>query len=204
MASAGRVLLLPKGTWTAGTSYVPLDYVLYNGSSYVCKTATNGSTNPESDTSHWQKLTQGLTSTELSEVQSVVGDVADLKTDKINHTDALSKEEIAASTDLTGKVPSAAAFSQLNSDLGNIILIQKVTSTIHEVSGWGGTYGADITAPNINGYVFVTWLTVATSGWVGIGYVGDPLMATTRAYFPPIQSLANDREISVIAMYQKK
>ena len=44
----------------------------------------------------------------------------------IKYTDALSREEIAASTSLTNKVPSAAAFKSLNSDLGDIIVVERV------------------------------------------------------------------------------
>lgn len=79
MASAGRVLLLPKGTWVPGASYVPLDYVLYDGSSYVCKNATAGTTNPAADTSNWQKLAQGVNDVTKAEIEGVVDDVAELK-----------------------------------------------------------------------------------------------------------------------------
>lgn len=117
MASAGRVLLLPKGAWVSGTSYVPLDYVLYNGSSYVCKRATAGSTNPAADTSNWQKLARGITDSEYTDVVSVTADVNSMKTGKVNYSDALTLEEIAASSSLNNKIPKAEAVKAINSKL---------------------------------------------------------------------------------------
>ena len=46
MASAGRVLLISKGTWASGSSYKPMDFVYYGGNSYLCKAAVSGSTDP--------------------------------------------------------------------------------------------------------------------------------------------------------------
>lgn len=41
-ASAGRVLLIPKGDWNTNTTYTGLDWVRHNGAAWVCKnTCTN-------------------------------------------------------------------------------------------------------------------------------------------------------------------
>ena len=41
-ASAGRVLLIPKGDWNSSTTYTGLDWVRHNGAAWVCKnTCTN-------------------------------------------------------------------------------------------------------------------------------------------------------------------
>ena len=37
MESIGKVVLMPKGTYSAGTTYSHLDWVRYNGKSWVCK-----------------------------------------------------------------------------------------------------------------------------------------------------------------------
>ena len=51
---AGRVLLLPKGAYDASTTYNLLDFVTYEGSSYVCKkTSLN---HLPTDTEYWQLL----------------------------------------------------------------------------------------------------------------------------------------------------
>ncbi|WP_024348176.1 hypothetical protein [Lacrimispora indolis] len=60
MAVAGRVLMIPAGTWTSGTNYGMLDVVIYAGSSYVAKKQINNSTvAPPSAPSDWQLLAQG-------------------------------------------------------------------------------------------------------------------------------------------------
>ena len=69
--SAGRVLLIPKGVFTIGTSYSPLDFVAYGSNNYVCKKATTGDKTPVEDTASWQLLAAGFDShniaTEYSE-----------------------------------------------------------------------------------------------------------------------------------------
>ena len=71
---AGRVLLLPKGTFATGTAYSAMDYCLYLGSTYVCKvevTEDNTAT-PDTDTTHWQQLAQGYDLTEIEELKDAV------------------------------------------------------------------------------------------------------------------------------------
>lgn len=61
-SSAGRVLLIPKGVFTIGTSYSPLDFVAYGSNNYVCKKATDGTKTPVEDTASWQMLAAGFDS----------------------------------------------------------------------------------------------------------------------------------------------
>ena len=56
-ASAGRVLIIHKGAYDSSATYNPMDSVLYNGSSYVCKVTSTG--NDPTDTDYWQLLAQG-------------------------------------------------------------------------------------------------------------------------------------------------
>lgn len=48
-SNLGRIAIVPKGTWAAGT-YKALDLVRYNGASYIAKATTT--TNP-TDTTYW-------------------------------------------------------------------------------------------------------------------------------------------------------
>lgn len=57
-ASAGRVLLLFKGTYDTTVTYFPLDVVKYGVSSYVCKAESTG--NMPTNTSYWQTLAEGI------------------------------------------------------------------------------------------------------------------------------------------------
>ena len=55
-ASAGRVLLIPKGDWNANTTYTGLDWVRHNGAAWVCKnTCTNIEPTLE-NTNYWQMM----------------------------------------------------------------------------------------------------------------------------------------------------
>jgi len=55
-ASAGRVLLIPKGEYNSQTTYQPLDMIYYNGNSYVCKLTSTG--NLPTNTTYFQKMTE--------------------------------------------------------------------------------------------------------------------------------------------------
>ena len=55
-ASAGRVLLIHKGDYSSGTTYNPMDEVLYEGSTYVCKATSTG--NAPTNTTYWQMMAQ--------------------------------------------------------------------------------------------------------------------------------------------------
>lgn len=55
-ASAGKVLLMPKGDYNSETAYSVLDWVRYQGAAYVCKQASTG--NLPTNTTYWQLLTQ--------------------------------------------------------------------------------------------------------------------------------------------------
>lgn len=55
MVNAGRILIMPKGDWSALTTYDMLDLVSYNGTAYLAR-QTNVGQNPSTDTSqtYWQ------------------------------------------------------------------------------------------------------------------------------------------------------
>ena len=42
MASAGRILIIPKGTWEEQTEYTSLDLVNYKGASWLAKKTALG------------------------------------------------------------------------------------------------------------------------------------------------------------------
>ena len=51
-----------KGAWVSGTSYIEDDAVGFNGASWFCILDTNGTTSPDTDTTHWALLAaQGAT-----------------------------------------------------------------------------------------------------------------------------------------------
>ena len=56
MASAGRILIMPKGTWSAETEYEMLDLVYYNGTSWLAKKSSVGIVPSDANSEYWQKL----------------------------------------------------------------------------------------------------------------------------------------------------
>ena len=53
-ASAGRVLLIPKGDWNANTTYTGLDWVRHNGAAWVCKNTCTNIEPTSENTNYWQ------------------------------------------------------------------------------------------------------------------------------------------------------
>ena len=61
-ASAGRVLLIPKGDWNAETTYIGLDWVRHNGAAWVCKNTCTNIEPTSENTNYWQLISKDGTS----------------------------------------------------------------------------------------------------------------------------------------------
>ena len=70
MASAGRILIMPKGSYNASTTYEMLDLVYYNGAAWLAKETVVGIAPSEASSAHWHKLCD---STDLSECLKLSG-----------------------------------------------------------------------------------------------------------------------------------
>ena len=57
-ASAGRVLLIPKGDWNANTTYTGLDWVRHNGAAWVCKNTCTNIEPTSENTNYWQLISK--------------------------------------------------------------------------------------------------------------------------------------------------
>lgn len=56
MASAGRILIMPKGNYNAATTYEILDLVYHNGASWLAKKTVQGIEPSVSNSEHWQNV----------------------------------------------------------------------------------------------------------------------------------------------------
>ena len=56
MASAGRILIMPKGDWSADTAYEMLDLVKHNGKSWLAKKTCTGIEPSEANSEYWQDM----------------------------------------------------------------------------------------------------------------------------------------------------
>lgn len=151
MATAGRVLLMSKGAWASGTSYSPMDYVYYGGNSYVCKSATSGTTTPDNDTTHWQLMASGfdmdmITQTITNEQNKIASDAAVYaETVKLEAQDAALAADIATveTTSTASKAYSVGEYLVYNNQL------YRVTASI--ASGGTLTVGTNISATSAGG-----------------------------------------------------
>lgn len=56
MASAGRILIMPKGNYSASATYEALDLVYHNGSSWLAKKTVKSIEPSTASTEHWQQM----------------------------------------------------------------------------------------------------------------------------------------------------
>ena len=56
MASAGRILIIPKGDYNAETTYEMLDLVKHNGTSWLAKKTVIGIEPTVENDEHWQNM----------------------------------------------------------------------------------------------------------------------------------------------------
>lgn len=166
--SAGRVLLIPKGVFTIGTNYTPLDFVAFGSNNYVCKKATDGTKTPVEDTASWQMLAAGFDShniaTEYSEEATYhTGDICisggnlyKAKQD-INAAEAFTAghwEEITVGQELTSLETTKADASDvttLKEKVGTAALTTTATDlsgAVNEVKAATDTNASDITQLN--------------------------------------------------------
>lgn len=69
----GRFILNPRGTYSSSANYNKLDFVLYNGSSYVCKADSTTNKVP-TNTTYWQMMAQAGQATMTPEQQQQIID----------------------------------------------------------------------------------------------------------------------------------
>lgn len=89
MASAGRILIMPKGNYDASNTYEMLDLVYYNGTSWVAKKTVVGIEPSTDNNEYWHKLCESVDLTEIE------GRIAALESQLVN---AISLDDI----DLSG------------------------------------------------------------------------------------------------------
>ena len=65
MASAGRILIMPKGNYDANTEYEMLDLVFNGGASWVAKKNVVGIEPTDENTEHWMKMCESVDLTEV-------------------------------------------------------------------------------------------------------------------------------------------
>ena len=71
MASAGRILIMPKGAYDASATYEMLDLVNHNGKSWLAKKTVNGIEPSDANSEHWQDMFK-ITAENAGAVQNTI------------------------------------------------------------------------------------------------------------------------------------
>lgn len=156
-SSAGRVLQIFKGDYSGSVQYDPMDCVLYQGSTYVCKATTQG--NAPTDTTYWQLQARGVSNAAgLSYSNSTSGLTAtnvqaaiDEEATKMNKTSAAKTgsgttvtNTIAANTSLDDAVGTLLNNdAALNTALTNKAGKSEVLRYVSKSFTWSGTAAAN-------------------------------------------------------------
>ena len=65
MASAGRILIMPKGNYDSSVTYEMLDLVFNKGASWIAKKTVTGIEPSDASTEHWMKMCESMDLTEI-------------------------------------------------------------------------------------------------------------------------------------------
>ena len=131
MGNAGRVLMIPKGDYNAATTYEMLDFVYYQGRSYVCKQTSTG--NAPTNTTYWQALTGDAS----AEIQALTNQL----TDEVTTRSALGAKNL-----LPLDLANCKTRNTSGTWSGNAYTISGVTFTVNEDNtiNVNGTSAAEI------------------------------------------------------------
>lgn len=93
MASAGRILIVPKGNWDSGTEYEMLDLVFHNDASWI---ATKPSIDiaPGDGVDEWQKMCSNIGMDALRENFTILDDKINQLTEKLEELEGKVNEHI--------------------------------------------------------------------------------------------------------------
>ena len=159
MASAGRILIIPKGNYDSTKAYEMLDLVFHGGTSWLAKTEVTGIEPSEEHSEHWFKMCEA---TDLTEVE--------------NRLTALESQMLASiSLDDIDLTPYAKkeAVDKVASDLSTLDT---------EVGGLAS--GLSALAETVNG-MSSSGLKIASGSYTGTGYSGSSGKTSITFDFEP-------------------
>jgi hypothetical protein len=147
MQNAGRILLMPKGDYSASATYEMLDLVNHSGASWVCKKACTGQTPSDSNTEFWQRFG---TAVDMSKYLPITGGylTGNLYFKKVENGQGVVYKDHNASNDygmvLRDDDANGNSVRILLSALSNAIRFRDTTSTYRDILHTGnkptGTY----------------------------------------------------------------
>lgn len=121
MTSAGRILIIPKGDYSANTTYEMLDLVSHNGTSWLAKKTVVGIEPSEANSEHWHKmfdLNAAITTSEIT-LQSATNGKAEIRK---YHNDTVDYGTEIVDYDANGKAVKLCVKSYAQDDDVNYIV----------------------------------------------------------------------------------
>lgn len=156
MASAGRILILPKGNWSAETEYEMLDLVFNAGASWVARKRVVGVEPTEVNEEYWMKMCEGANLVEVYQRLSAIEEqlISTISLDDIDLSPYALKTDLssyATRSELSGyaaksELSSYASKTDVNTINSNITSLDsrldvaepKITSLTSDVSNLNG------------------------------------------------------------------
>lgn len=164
-ATAGKVLLIPKGEYDATTQYKVLDWVLYQGRPYVAKQTTTGNApiyapTPQNPDAYWQLLLDFPTvvdnvptqnSQNLVRSGGVYSAISTATQNAVNEKTLTATVQLSASQSVTHTFTDASITASSDVDLtasvqGVIVTDYTVTTGQCVVTFWKDANAREITA----------------------------------------------------------
>lgn len=150
MASAGKILITPKGNWDIETEYEVLDLVFHNHISWLSKVPSKGIEPSEANGSTWFKLCESADLAEINNRISAIENqlLSTLSLDDIDLSGYATKSELtnyATKTDLNNVSASVASLDEKATWIHN-----RTTSLESAVSGLDSRIDGISSSDNIN------------------------------------------------------
>lgn len=130
MASAGRILIMPKGEWDANTEYEMLDLVFRNGRSWLARKNSVGIEPSDANAEHWFKMCESVDLTDVYNRISAIENqmLSTLSLDDIDLSGYATKVELANYTpksEMTNyatksELTNYSTKTELSSNIGNV------------------------------------------------------------------------------------
>jgi hypothetical protein len=147
MASAGRILIMPKGEWKAETTYEMLDLVFHGGASWLAKKEVIGIEPSDANSEHWFKMCESADLTSVyNRLQAIESQLlSSISLDDIDLTPYAKAEDLAVTNENVGRIDTR--LSGIEESIGSL------TSSVKGIASSG--------------------LKIATGSYTGNGYSGS-------------------------------
>lgn len=156
-ASAGRVLIKPRGKWNENTTYEMLDLVNHNGYAWLAKRTVVGIEPSDEYPGYWHNMLDIKTIVENNIAETVADEVGDILSERFS--DMLSEARYV--TDLMADF-TEATFVQWNTETANTPYTEGLTTS---TDGYALVYGNSVIVRTIVAWTNGETFTYGANGW---------------------------------------